>query len=351
MSLQLHYGASLAALNTLRVPAWAGLLAQPDAIDQLPHLFAAACAQKLPWLVIGEGSNLLLAGDFEGLVVQPRLMGIRLAMNGLADRAPPPGGRVRVRAGAGENWHRFVQWTLDRGLCGLENLALIPGSVGAAPVQNIGAYGVELSDHLAAVEAFDCHNGGHHYFHAQDCGFGYRDSRFKREPDRWLITAVQLDLPRFAEPVLDYAGLREELAERGIGDPQPRDVFDAVCAIRRRKLPDPAQLPNTGSFFKNPVVPELQAAFIADHHPDLPMWPAGDGRSKLSAAWLIERSGLKGHRIGDAGISQGHALVLVNHGSATGQELLALARHVQDTVQARFGVALEPEPRIITAAA
>ena len=350
MSLQLHYGASLAALNTLRVPAWAGLLAQPDAIEQLPDLFAAARAQKLAWLVIGEGSNLLLAADFEGLVVQPRLLGIRLAMNDPAGHAPPAGDRVRVRAGAGENWHRFVQWTLDRGLFGLENLALIPGSVGAAPVQNIGAYGVELSDHLAAVEAFDCQHGSSHRFSAADCGFGYRDSRFKREPDRWLITAVEFDLSRSPAPVLAYAGLREELAAGGIGDPQPADVFDAVCAIRRRKLPDPAQVANAGSFFKNPIVPELQAAFIADHHPDLPMWPAGEGRNKLSAAWLIERSGLKGHRVGDAGISERHALVMVNHGSASGEELLALARHVQDTVEARFGVALEPEPRIITGA-
>lgn len=350
MSLQLHYGASLAGLNTLRVPAWAGLLAQPDAIQQLPDLFAAARAQGLPWLIIGEGSNLLLVGDFEGLVVQPRLHGIRLAISGVADGARAVrDDRVRVRAGAGENWHRFVQWTLDRGLCGLENLALIPGSVGAAPVQNIGAYGVELRDHLAGVDAFDCQQGGHHHFNVEDCAFGYRDSRFKREPDRWLITAVEFDLPRSAPPVLGYAGLREELAARGLDDPQPRDVFEAVCAIRRRKLPDPAQLANAGSFFKNPVVPELQAAFIADHHPDMPIWPAGEARSKLSAAWLIEQSGLKGHRLGDAGISERHALVLVNHGNASGEQLWALARHVQDTVQARFGVALEPEPRIITA--
>ncbi len=340
-TLTVQYGASLAGLNSLRVDACAAMLAEPDDAATLPALFAAARAQSLPWLILGEGSNLLFVDDFEGLVVRPRLAGVQLL-----DEA---GGRIRLRAGAGENWHRLVTWTLEQGLCGLENLALIPGTVGAAPVQNIGAYGVELDRFIAAVEAYDILGDRVLRLPADDCGFGYRDSRFKHEPGRWLITAVELALSRDAEPVLEYAGLREERAAGGVSRATPRDVFQAVCAIRRRKLPDPALIGNAGSFFKNPVVPDTQAAFIADHHPDLPQWPAGDGRIKLSAAWLIERSGLKGLRVGDAGISERHALVLVNHGQASGRQLWALASHVRDTVEARFGVILEPEPRIVTA--
>ncbi len=340
--LTVQYGASLAGLNTLRVGAHAAMLAEPADVAALPGLFATARAQNLPWLILGEGSNLLFVDDFDGLVVRPRLTGVQ--------RLDEADGVVRIRVGAGENWHALVSWTLDQGWCGLENLALIPGTVGAAPVQNIGAYGVELDNFVAAVEAYDIHEDRVVRIDAEDCGFGYRDSRFKREVGRWLITAVELALPRTAPPVLDYAGLREELAARGVSDPGPRDVFEAVCAIRRRKLPDPAQIGNAGSFFKNPVVTDTQAAFIADHHPDLPQWPAGNQQTKLSAAWLIERSGLKGLRVGDAGISEQHALVLVNHGAASGRQLWELASHVRDTVEARFGVTLEPEPRIVTAA-
>lgn len=335
----IQHGASLAGLNSFRVDARATQLAEPDQVAALPALFASARAQALPWLVLGEGSNVLFVDDFAGLVVRPHIAGLDI----LAD----DGDRVRLRAGAGENWHRLVEWTLEQGLTGLENLALIPGSVGAAPVQNIGAYGVELDSRLAAVEAFDIEHGQLFRLGAEECAFGYRDSRFKREAGRWLISAIELDLSRRFEPVLDYAGLREELSARAVSDPTPRDVFDAVCAIRRRKLPDPALIGNAGSFFKNPLVPDAQAAFIADHHPDLPQWPAGDGRTKLSAAWLIDQAGLKGLRVGDAGISERHALVLVNHGQASGRELWDLATRVRDTVEARFGVTLEAEPRIV----
>lgn len=341
MSLHLEHDADLRGLNTFGVPARAAMLARVDDAGELPGLFAAIAGQGLPWLALGQGSNLLFAGDPQGIVVQPVLAGIAIAGESA--------GLARVRAGAGESWHGLVEWTLAQGLCGLENLALIPGTVGAAPVQNIGAYGVELAGFVAAVEAFDIGAGVLRRLEPGDCGFAYRDSRFKREPGRWLITAVELDLPRDAEPVIGYAGLEAELAAAGVTRPDARAVFEAVCALRRRKLPDPARIGNAGSFFKNPVVPALQAAFVRDHHPDLPCWPAGAEHVKLSAAWLIEHSGLKGHRIGDAGVSDRHALVLVNHGGATGAQLLALARHVQDTVQARFGVALEPEPVIIGA--
>jgi UDP-N-acetylmuramate dehydrogenase len=294
-------------------------------------------------MALGEGSNVLFVGHYPGVAVRPQLPGIDV-LDADADR-------VRLRVGAGENWHRLVGACLDRGLCGLENLALIPGSVGAAPVQNIGAYGVELDRFVQAVEAFDVQAGAPVRLPADQCGFAYRDSRFKREAGRWLITAVELVLPLRAEPVTGYAGVAEALALRGMdrSAATARDVFEAVCDLRRRKLPDPALVGNAGSFFKNPVVPALQAAFIADHHPGLPAWPAGPDRTKLSAAWLIEQCGLKGHRQGDAAVSDRHALVLVNHGRATGAQLWALAGAVRDTVEARFGVRLEPEPLIIGA--
>jgi UDP-N-acetylmuramate dehydrogenase len=339
MALTIHHGASLKALNTLGVDAAAAMRVDIEDAADLPRVFDAIRAAGKPWLALGEGSNVLFASDFDGFVVRPTLRGIAVLHE-------DDDGAV-VRAGAGENWHVFVQSMLAAGLHGLENLALIPGTVGAAPVQNIGAYGVELESRIVAVEAFDTHIGELVRLSREDCGFAYRDSRFKRERDRWLITAVAFALQRNVDPVLGYAGVGEELAIRGVAAPTPSDVFEAVCALRRRKLPDPAVIGNAGSFFKNPVVPEAQAAFIRDHHPDLPAWPAASDRTKLSAAWLIERAGLKGHRQGDAGISDRHALVLVNHGSATGKDLLDLARHVQDEVDARFGVRLEPEPRIV----
>ncbi len=340
MTLDIHHDASLKALNTFGVDARAALLANVHAADELPTLFAAIRANAMPWLALGEGSNLLWVDDMPGVVVRPLIRGM--------DIHADDGHIARVRAGAGENWHRLVDWTLEQGLSGLENLALIPGTVGAAPVQNIGAYGIELDRYIAAVDAFDVVEDRHVRLSAADCGFAYRDSRFKQERDRWLITAVEFDLPRHYEPSLDYAGIREELAKRHVATPDARAVFDAVSALRRRKLPDPVVTGNAGSFFKNPIVHDTQAAFIRDHHPALPSWPAMDeSHVKLSAAWLVEQCGLKGYRVGDAGVSDRHALVLVNHGSASGRQILAVAQHVQRTVEARFGVQLEPEPRVL----
>lgn len=342
MSLDLQVGVSLRDINTFGVDIETMMMAQIDSLDDLPELFTAIDEIGMDWLPLGEGSNVLFVDDYDGIVVRARLRGIEW----LGDQD----GWARVRAGAAENWHRLVEWTLDNGLRGLENLALIPGSVGAAPVQNIGAYGVELDRYVAAVEAWDTRQRRLVRLAPEDCGFGYRDSRFKREPQRWLVAAVELDLPREAETVTHYAGVREEIASRG-GDPaDPRAVFEAVCALRRRKLPDPTQTGNAGSFFKNPLVPELQYAQLRDHFPDMPAWPQDDaGHVKLSAAWLIEQAGLKGYRQGAAGISDRHALVLVNHGGASGRDLWALACQVRDTVEARFGVRLEPEPRIVAA--
>lgn len=332
--------APLAALNTLRVAAnarWLATLRDPAA---LPALLALPAARP-PLLVLGQGSNVLFAADFPGLVLRPAFADVRL----LDD----DGDTATVRAEAGASWDGLVDWTLARGLGGLENLALIPGLVGAAPIQNIGAYGAEVAEAIECVEAWDRHAGRPVRLARDECAFGYRDSLFKRDPQRWIVTAVEFRLSRSAPLRLDYSGVREELAAVGATRPTASQVAEAVRRLRRRKLPDPAVIGNAGSFFKNPVVDAAVAARLREAHPDAPVFPAGAAQRKLSAAWLIERCGWRGHREGDAGIAAEHALVLVNHGHASGAELVALARRVAQSVEQRFGVRLEPEPCIVGA--
>jgi UDP-N-acetylmuramate dehydrogenase len=292
-------------------------------------------------MVLGQGSNVLFAADFEGLVLRPAWRSLRIARD--------EGEAALVRAEAGHGWDALVDWTLAQGLAGLENLALIPGLVGAAPIQNIGAYGTEVGECITAVEAWDRRAGTGSSLTRADCRFAYRDSAFKQDPERWIVTAVEFRLSRRREPNLGYAGVREELAAMGIANPSPAQAAEAVRRLRRRKLPDPAFIGNAGSFFKNPQVPAALAGELRAAHPGLPVHASGGDACKLSAAWLIEACGLKGFREGDAGISAKHALVLVNHGAATGAELLGLARRVADTVERRFGLRLEPEPRIVGA--
>ncbi len=333
--------ADLTARNTFGVRATARRLLEVADNDALPAVLAALPADA-PTLVIGGGSNLLFAGDPAGDVLA--LIDVRTRV--LGDQ----GALTHIRAAAGAPWHAFVMQTVELGLGGLENLALIPGTTGAAPIQNIGAYGVEVGERIVAVEAIDRHSGDAVRLDADACRFAYRDSLFKQMPDRYLVTAVEFALSRQAAPVLDYAGLRDALQAHGISEPTPRDVAEAVITIRRRKLPDPAVVGNAGSFFKNPIVPAAQAEALLATSPTLPVFDAGAERRKLSAAWLIDQCGWKGHRSGDAGVSAGHALVLVNHGNASGAELLALARRIAASVHERFGVALAPEPRIVGAA-
>ncbi|GAB1407919.1 UDP-N-acetylmuramate dehydrogenase [Thermomonas brevis] len=340
--------ARLQARNAFGVAATAPMLVEVSDTATLPELFGYAMLRDQPVLVLGGGSNLLLAGDPPGAVLALVSQAIHMLRD---DGGDTPERRAIVRADAGVAWHDFVLWTLGRGLSGLENLALIPGTVGAAPIQNIGAYGVEVAEHIHAVEAFDRRNGGFVRLDAAQCAFGYRDSLFKHDPDRYVVAAVEFALPRDFAPRLGYAGIAEELQAMGVdGALRASQVAEAVIRIRRRKLPDPAVLGNAGSFFKNPIVPRAQAEALAARHPGMPMFPGpGDDLRKLSAAWLIDQCGWKGHRDGDAGIAPSHALVLVNHGGASGAQLLALARRVAASVQERFGVAIEPEPRIVGA--
>jgi len=329
---------SLKALNTFAVEASAALLLT---IESEEDLLSAPLFDPTRDLVLGSGSNIVLAGNVPGTVYRVCIAG-RHVVHEETDHAV-------VELGAGEDWHRAVRWSLKRGYSGLENLSLIPGTAGAAPLQNIGAYGVELSGVLERVTAWDWHAAHWVSFSRDDCRLGYRDSRFKSlEPDRYLITSVRLRLDRTFRPQLNYSGLREELSAAGVAIPGALDVSDAVMRIRRRRLPDPARFGNAGSFFKNPVVGRAAAEELRDRFPDMPIWPqAGGDRIKLSAAWMVERCGLKGLREGDAAVSDHHALVLVNRGSASGQQIIRLARRVQSAVADTFGIMLEPEPRLV----
>ncbi len=331
--------AALRGRNTFHVPARAELLIEVENSTALPSLFALRALHDGPLLVLGEGSNVLFTTDFDGVVLNLKNRGMRTR----EDR----GGATLVRVEAGQNWNDFVHWSLARGLRGPENLILIPGSAGAAPIQNIGAYGVEVSEFIESVEAYDRQRSEPVRLGNADCAFAYRDSLFKHEPERYVVSAIELLLPHARELRIDYAGIRDELATIPIYPPTPAAVAEAVMRLRTRKLPDPAQLGNAGSFFKNPILASGQASALQREHPGLPLWPVGAGQSKLSAAWFVEACGMKGMRQGDAGVSDKHALVLVNHGTASGADVWALAQQVRETVKQRFGVTLQPEPLIV----
>jgi UDP-N-acetylmuramate dehydrogenase len=334
------HDADIKAFTTFGVSARASVVATLHETSSLPALLAEpAIARAERRFVLGGGSNVLFTRDFDGLVLRVATRGIEVL-----DESSQA---VRLRVSAGENWDAFVRWTLAEGYSGLENLIFIPGTVGGAPIQNIGAYGMEVAEFVSGVEAWDFKRGEWLSLSAEDCDFAYRDSRFKHEPGRFLVTAMTLDLPRERGLRLDYAGVREELQRMGAESPEARDVARAVETLRQRKLPDPARIGNAGSFFKNPVVSEAQASRIEAALPSLRGYPAGDGRIKLSAAGLIEACGFKGFREGDAGVSDKHALVLVNHGHASGADMWALAERVRAAVSKRFGIFLEPEPRVL----
>ncbi len=339
MSLVVSENVSLKPFNTFGVEVRARLFAEAHDDAEMREALALASARGIPLQVIGGGSNLLLTGDIDALVLRMASRGLRL----LGD----DGEQVLVEAEAGEPWHPFVLWTLEQGLAGLENLSLIPGTVGAAPMQNIGAYGVEIKDVFAGLTAMDRLSGELRDFSLEECAFGYRDSLFKRDVGRWLILRVRFKLSRALSLHLDYGPVRQRLREQGIDAPTALDVSRAICSIRSEKLPDPAQLGNAGSFFKNPLVPAGLAERLRGEHADLVAYPQADGQVKLAAGWLIERAGWKGFRDGDAGVHRLQALVLVNYGAATGLQLLDLAQRIQADVAERFGVALEMEPNLL----
>jgi UDP-N-acetylmuramate dehydrogenase len=331
----------LSTLNTFGLAAQARWFCKVESIEQLQAALADARFQSAPrQLILGGGSNLIFTGDFDGCVIAPRLMGLR------------PVGQTAdawlLEAGAGESWHAVVACLLALDRPGLENLALIPGTVGAAPVQNIGAYGLELKERFAWLDAVEIATGAEHRFTLQDCAFGYRDSVFKHlGAGQYVITSVTFALPKQWQAVTGYADIARGLQERGITTPTAQDVFDVVVAVRQAKLPDPAVIGNVGSFFKNPVVLDAQAQALKSMHPALPVYPQPDGRSKLAAAWLIDQCGFKGAVRNGVGVHDKQALVLVNRGGATGAEVVALAAEIRSEVHEKFGVELEPEPQIL----
>lgn len=346
--------------NTLGLPAraralWVQAEADAQALSDL-----AAAGQRI--FVLGAGSNVVMREHPGPVVARVGLRGIRLLRED--DHA------WVIEAAAGEPWHDFVDHCLRQGWPGLENLALIPGTVGAAPVQNIGAYGLELDQRIERVVAWDIPSARRVEWARADCGFAYRDSLFKQAgPGRWLILAVRFRLPKVWQPVLQYPDLRHhpllaggpdapegaavasvggrDAPKGAVASVTPRAVFQAVCEIRRRKLPDPAVLGNAGSFFKNPVVSAGQARDLLQRFPGLPSYPQSDGGAKLAAGWMIEQAGWKGRRLGPVGMHERQALVLVNHGAAVADDVLRLAAAVRADVLARFGVTLEQEPVLL----
>jgi len=338
MTVQWQEQVSLKPYNTFGIDVKARYFTQAQDDQEVRQALAQAQQGGLPVLVIGGGSNLLLTRDIDALVLHMASRGRRV----LSD----DGERIVVEGEAGEPWHPFVQWTLAQGYCGLENLSLIPGTVGAAPMQNVGAYGVEIKDVFVGLTALDRETGELRDFGLAECAFGYRDSLFKRNPGRWLILRVRFALSRTLQARLDYGPVRQRLAEQGVTEPTAQAISEAICSIRREKLPDPAELGNAGSFFKNPVVSAEQVERIRAQHPGVVAYPQADGQVKLAAGWLIEQAGWKGHREGDAGVHRLQSLVLVNYGQASGAQMHALARRIQADILERFGVALEMEPNL-----
>ncbi len=329
----------LRPFNTLALPARAARYLKITTPEQL----TAAALRDEPRFILGGGSNLVLTGDVERLVLHMAIPGKRL----LREDAEA----YYVEAGGGENWHDFVQWTLAQGWPGLENLSLIPGTVGAAPVQNIGAYGLEVGERLHSLSAWDFEKQAFFTVDRESCRFSYRDSLFKQEgwhrDGRVAITSVIFRLAKAWQPNQGYADIAQELAARAIATPNAQDIAVAVCAVRQRKLPDPAQTPNAGSFFHNPLIAAAQAAQLKADYPGLPTYPQADGRVKLAAGWLIEQAGWKGKALGPVGMYEKQALVLVNHGGATGADVQRTMNAVQAAVRTKFAVDLTPEPIFI----
>lgn len=331
---------SLQTLNTFGLSAKTTYLAEIQSVEDLQELLKNDRFSGMQKMVLGGGSNVLFTHDFDGLMLLNRIKGITVQESSSDE--------VLVTAGGGENWHSFVLKTIELNLGGLENLSLIPGCVGAAPIQNIGAYGVEIKDTFHSLEAIHLQTGKVKTFSAQECAFGYRDSIFKREAKGlYMIASVTFRLSKIHKLHLNYGAIKQELENMHVTNPTIRDVSNAVIAIRSSKLPDPKVIGNAGSFFKNPEVENSLVDKIKLTYPDLVSYPVSDHSSKLAAGWLIEQSGWKGKRMGNVGMHEKQALVLVNYGNADGNELVEHAKRVQKSVLEKFGVELEMEVNLV----
>ena len=323
--------------NTFGFDASAELAYEITAPEQIPEVIAEVEEKKLPWQVLGGGSNVILPSTLPGATLLMNIAGQEIISSD--EKAS------YLAVGAGVNWHELVAWTLEKDLPGLENLALIPGTVGAAPIQNIGAYGVEIADYIDSIEAFDAKNYAFITLQNEACHFAYRDSYFKQNPHRFIVTKVFFKLPKAWQARIHYADLTRQFSENA--NPSPEDIFLAVCKVRTHKLPDPKVIGNAGSFFQNPVIPVEQYETLLRAHTNLVSYPDAAGKRKLAAGWLIDQCGFKGQRMGSVGVYEHQALVLVNHGGGTAQDILGLAKCIQEKVHDKFGVSLQIEPNIL----
>lgn len=341
MKAVLESNKNLKKYNTFSIPALAEKFSIFKSEKELVQLLEESKKQKLPLLILGGGSNLLFTQNVKGIVLKNEILGIQL-LEETTDS-------VLVKCGAGEVWHEFVIHCVNKGWAGIENLSLIPGTVGASPIQNIGAYGVEVKDTIESVECVDIETGAKKRFTNSECEFGYRDSVFKKiHKGKYVITFVAFRLKKQASVNTSYGAIQQVLDEKGITNPNIRDVSRAVVEIRRSKLPNPTQLGNAGSFFKNPEIPEKQFAALKEQYPDIVSFPgSATGLIKVPAGWLIERSGWKGKTVGNVGVHRLQALVIVNYGGASGQEVIDLSTEVRKSVQELFGIDLIPEVNII----
>ncbi|WP_313376369.1 UDP-N-acetylmuramate dehydrogenase [Chishuiella sp.] len=331
---------SLKLYNTFGIEAKAKYFAEVSSVQDLKNILAFRRESNLPILFIGGGSNILFVNDFPGIVLKLNLKGI--------DILNEDEEYVYVHAQGSENWHQFVQWTLMQDFGGLENLSLIPGNVGTAPMQNIGAYGVEVKDYITEVQTLDLDTGKERTFKNEDCNFGYRESIFKNElKGQYVLVGVTFKLTKHNHVLhIDYGAIKSELEQEQVISPTIQDISAAVIRIRESKLPDPSQIGNSGSFFKNPVITDAEFDEIIKNNPDISYYKTDSG-VKLAAGWLIEHAGWKGKRFGDAGVHDKQALVLVNYGNATGKEIYNLSQQIIDDVQSKFGVTLTREVNII----
>ena len=306
--------------------------------ELIPAIMQEITAKQLPWRILGGGSNVILPETLLGATLLINIPGQEIIST---DEEA-----TYIAVGGGVNWHEFVAWTLENNLPGLENLALIPGTVGAAPIQNIGAYGVEIANYIDHIEAFDTQTLQFVTLSNADCQFAYRDSVFKHQAARYIVTQVIFRIPQAWQPNIAYADLANAFATQTT-PPSSEDIFLAVCKIRLAKLPNPQKIGNAGSFFQNPIVSEQQYETLSKEFPQLVSYPDRKGNKKLAAGWLIDQCGFKGQRMGNVGVYEKQALVLVNHGGATAKDILALAQSIQDAVQHKFGVMLLIEPNIL----
>jgi len=336
--MKVFQNSSLKPYNSFGVDVKAERFVSVSSLEELKSVLKGNYPEAL--FVLGGGSNMLLTQDITATVLHINLKGIKVVQE--------TEDFVYIQANAGENWHEFVLWTLAHDYGGLENLSLIPGNIGSSPIQNIGAYGAELKDHFVSCEAIDIQTIEMMNFNADECDFGYRNSIFKNKvKGKYIITSVTFKLSKKNHQICtNYGAIDEALLESGIKTPSIQDVSNAVIRIRQQKLPDPRELGNSGSFFKNPLISEGAFQKLLQEYPEMPHYKISENEFKIPAGWLIDRAGFKGYREGDAGVHKNQALVLVNYGTATGEEILNLAQKIQKKIQSQFKIALEPEVNI-----